>query len=96
LSAKPLENLRRLDGSPAIRTLIAMSVEEDDFARAQRRTKIRNALLLVGIIGSLLLAFPIMIGFVGSSGLGGGYVLAPLPLLACYGIVRVFFTKGRG
>jgi hypothetical protein len=87
--------LRCLDGSPAIRTLIAMSVE-DDFVRAQRRIKIRNAVLLVGIVGSLLLAFPIMIGFVGGSGLGGGYVLAPLPLLACYGIVRAFFTKGRG
>ena len=92
MSAKPLENLRPLDAPPAIHTLIAMSVE-DDFNTAQRRIKLRNALLLVGIVASLLLAFPIMIGFVGSSGLGGGYVLAPLPLLVCYGIVRVFFTK---
>ena len=69
--------------------------EEDDFRLAQRRIRIRNGLLLVGVIGSLVLAFPVMIGFIGSSGLGGGYVLAPLPLLVCYGIVRLFFTKGR-
>jgi hypothetical protein len=68
---------------------------EDDFNRSQRRTKIRNAVLLTGMVGSLLLAFPMMIGFIGTSGLGGGYVLAPLPLLVCYGIVRLFFTKGR-
>lgn len=68
---------------------------EDDFNRSQRRMKIRNALLLTGLVGSLLAAFPMMIGFVGRSGLGGGYVLAPLPLLVCYGIVRVFVTKGR-
>jgi hypothetical protein len=86
--------LRSLDGAQPITNLIGMSVEED-FVRAQRRIKIRNALLLVGIVGSLVLAFPMMIGFVGASGLGGHYILAPLPLLACYGIVRVFFTKGR-
>ncbi len=68
---------------------------EEDFDRSQRRMKIRNVLLVIGIVGSLLLAFPVMIGFIGRSGLGGGYVLAPLPLLVCYGIVRVFFTKGR-
>jgi hypothetical protein len=68
---------------------------EDDFVRAQRRLKIRSALLLAGVIASLALAFPMMIGFVGHSGLGGGYVIAPLPLLVCYGIIRVFFTKGR-
>ena len=67
---------------------------EDEFNRSQRRRKIRNVILLVGLVGSLLLVFPLMIGFVGGAGLGGRYVIAPLPLLAGYGIVRVFFTKG--
>ena len=78
-----------------IRSHFVSMTPEDDFDRSQRRMKIRNTLLLIGLVGSLLLAFPVMIGFTGASGLGGRYVLAPLPLLVCYGIVRVFFTKGR-
>jgi hypothetical protein len=72
---------------------VSTELLEQDFRRAQRRAKIRNTLLLVGLAASLAITFALMLGAIGSTGIGRSYVLAPLPLLACYGIVRTFFGK---
>jgi len=71
-----------------------MSVEEDDFARAQERLRARNKILLVVIIAGLVLVFPLVM--LATSWLGtAGYLVAVAPMLVGYGIVRTFLTRGR-
>lgn len=48
--------------------------------------RIQNWLLILGVVASLVLAFPLMIGMVdGPLGLSGGYgLLFPVPVIACW------------
>jgi hypothetical protein len=68
---------------------------EQDFRHDQTDIKIVNTFSLIGLVASLLLAFPMMIGYVGPAGLGGGYVFIPVPLVACFTLAKLIVWLRR-
>jgi hypothetical protein len=66
------------------------------FQRAQTDQRIRSFILLAGIVGSLVMAFPMMIGFKGFAGLGGGYVFAVIPVVVAIVLANaIVFVRRR-
>ena len=73
-----------------------MSNPVEEFHRSQTDQRIKSLLMLLGIVGSLIMAFPMMIGFRGFAGLGGGYVFAMIPVVACFMLAHaIVFVRGR-
>ena len=73
-----------------------MSNPVEDFRRSQTDQRIKSILIVLGIVGSRVMAFPMMIGFRGFAGLGGGYVFAVIPFTVCFVVAHaIVFVRRR-
>ena len=65
------------------------------FQRSQTDLRIKSILIVLGVVGSLIMAFPMMIGFRGFAGLGGGYVFSVIPFVVCFALAHAIVFARR-